>query len=317
VAGETGTIRVINHLRMELPERITSLPGIRITALAPDDRVPDGLRADVVFTHTVGGPNLSELLRRGVRWVQVMGVGVDQFPLKAMADDQVLTCARGATAVPISEFALAAMTSFAKAIPEVWIDRPPENGWFSPSRLSGLRGRTVVIVGVGGIGARIARVALAFDMRVIGVRRRLLASPVEGIEITTDLADVIGEADHLVLAAPATPATTKLVDADLLARARPGLHIVNIARGALIDQDALRAALDDGRVARATLDAVEPEPLPDGHWMFAHPGVKLSPHVSWAGPGSRTAMIDAFVANYHRFVAGQPLAGVVDRSEGY
>jgi len=313
----TGTIHVINHLRMELPERITSLPAIRITALSPDAEVPVGLHADVVFTHTVGGPNLPELLGRGVRWIQVMGVGVDKFPLDALADDQVLACARGATAIPISEFALAAMTSFAKAIPEVWIDRPPGNGWFGSARISGLHGRTAVIVGVGGIGSRIARLALAFDMRVIGVRRRSRPSPVEGMAVATNLAEVIGEADHLVLAAPATAATTKLVDADLLARAKPGLHIVNVARGALIDQAALRAALDDGRVARATLDAVDPEPLPDDHWMFTHPNVKLSPHVSWAAPGSRTAMNDAFVANYHRFRAGEPLLGVVERSEGY
>jgi phosphoglycerate dehydrogenase-like enzyme len=154
-------------------------------------------------------------------------------------------------------------------------------------------------------------------MRVIGVRRRDKPSPVDGMETTTDLAEVIGEADHLVIAAPATDDTTRLLDAEMLDRVTPGLHVVNIARGSLIDQDALRVALDDGRVACASLDTVSPEPLPEGHWLFDHPSVRLTPHVSWAGPGSTTSMADAFISNYHRFRAGEPLEGVVDRVLGY
>jgi phosphoglycerate dehydrogenase-like enzyme len=308
---------VINTLGMELPGDITSLPGVRITDLSADAAVPADLRADVVFSHTWGAPNLPELLTRGVRWVQVMGVGVDKFPLDALRDDQTLACARGATAIPIAEFSMASMMSFAKSMPEVWIDEPPELGWFSGSRVSGLHGKTVVVVGVGGIGARVAQLSLAFGMRVIGVRRKDLPSPVDGMEIATDLKTVIGEADHLVLAAPATADTSHLIDAGVLAAAKSGLHIVNVARGALIDQDALRVALGNGQVARASLDTVDPEPLPEGHWLFTHPGVKLSPHVSWAGPGSRTAMTDAFIVNYHRFRSGEPLEGVVDRTLGY
>lgn len=311
------TTRVVNNLGMDLPDTITDLPGLRLTTIGPDDDVPDDLVADAVYTHTWGSPNLPELLDRGVRWVQVMGVGVDRFPLHLLADDQILACARGATAIPIGEFAVAAMASHAKAMPEVWIDEVPAGGWYGDARISGLHGKTVVIVGVGGIGSHVAHLSLAFGMRVIGVRRRDLPSPVEGMEIATDLAAVIAEADHLVLAAPATADSRHIVDADVLARAGDGLHIVNVARGSLVDQDALRVALDEGRVARASLDTVEPEPLPEGHWMFAHPGVRLSPHVSWVGPGSRTAMIDAFVDNYHRFRAGEPLEGVVDRELGY
>ncbi|MEZ5165353.1 MAG: NAD(P)-dependent oxidoreductase [Acidimicrobiales bacterium] len=310
-------IHVVNNLGMAMPESITSLPRIRLTDLGPDEPVPEDLRADVVYAHTHGGANLPELLTRGVRWVQVIGVGVDRFPLDALTDDQVLACARGATAVPIAEFVMAAMLASAKAMPEVWLDGPPENGWFTRSRLTGLHEKTVVIVGTGGIGAQVARHCLGFGMRVIGVRRQPLPSPVVGMEISTSLAEVIAEADHLVLAAPATRETVRLVDRELLALARPGLHLVNIARGTLVDEDALRAALDDGTLVRATLDAVEPEPLPAGHWMYDHPGVRLSPHVSWAGPGALTSMTDAFVTNYHHFVAGRELEGVVDRELGY
>ena len=103
----------------------------------------------------------------------------------------------------------------------------------------------------------------------------------------------------------------------MLALVRPGMHLVNIARGTLVDQDALREALDDGRVARATLDVCDPEPLPAGHWLYEHPGVSLTPHTSWAGPGAFTQLVGAFHANYLRWRTGEPLIGVVDIHAGY
>ena len=224
---------------------------------------------------------------------------------------------RGSTATPISEFALAAMLGHAKALPDVWINEAPTRGWHTGPPMGALNGHTVVIVGVGGIGAEIARLSLAFGMRVIGVRRRRLPAPHAQMEITTDLGEVVSDAHHLVLAAPATNETVALLDQDMLGRVTSGLHIVNIARGTLIDQEALREALDDGRVARASLDAVVPEPLPDGHWLFTHPSVRLSPHISWAAPNSGHSMFDTFITNYHLFAAGEPLEGIVDLALGY
>ncbi len=308
---------VVNNLGMDFPEEITSLPGLTEVRIDPNAEVPHGLRADVIFTHTRGAPNLETIIACGASWIHVMGVGIDEFPLELVQDDQTLTCARGSTATPISEFALAAMLGHAKALPDIWINEVPPNGWHTGPRIGALNGHTVVIVGVGGIGAEIARLSLAFGMRVIGVRRRLLPAPHAGMEITTDLSEVISDAHHLVLAAPATSETVALLDHDMLARVTPGLHIVNIARGTLIDQEALREALDDGRVARASLDAVVPEPLPDGHWLFTHRSVRLSPHISWAAPNSGHSMFDTFIANYHRLTAGEPLDGIVDLALGY
>jgi phosphoglycerate dehydrogenase-like enzyme len=92
---------------------------------------------------------------------------------------------------------------------------------------------------------------------------------------------------------------------------------VNIARGALVDHDALRVALDDGRVAMATLDTVEPEPVPEGHWLYTHPQVRLSAHVSWYTPDLQRAALDIFIDNLGRFARGAPLREVVDPDEGY
>jgi phosphoglycerate dehydrogenase-like enzyme len=163
----------------------------------------------------------------------------------------------------------------------------------------------------------VAKRALAFDLRVRALRRRKLWSPVPGVELAASLPELVADADHLVLAVPATGATRHIVDAPLLARVKPGLHLVNVARGSLVDQDALRAALDDGRVARASLDVCDPEPLPAGHWLYTHPKVHLSPHVSWAGPGAFEALLDSFIANVDLWQRGLPLEGVVDLEAGY
>jgi phosphoglycerate dehydrogenase-like enzyme len=251
----------------------------------------------------------------GVRWVQLSGTGVDGVPPEIFDDGRTVTCARGASAVPISEFVMGAILAVAKRFPDTWLHEPPRHWNFA--RLDGLDGRTLGLVGLGGIGSAIAQRALPFGMRVVAVRRTGAPSAVEGIEVVGTLEEVLDVADHLVLAAPATDRTRHLLDAAAFARVKPGVHLVNVARGALVDQDSLRAALDDGRVAVATLDTVDPEPLPAGHWMYAHPKVRVSAHVSWASPTGLARPVEIFVENLGRYLAGEPLAHVVDRAEGY
>jgi phosphoglycerate dehydrogenase-like enzyme len=130
-------------------------------------------------------------------------------------------------------------------------------------------------------------------------------------------AELLRDADHLVIAAPLTAETRHIVNRESLRHAKRGLHIVNIARGGLIDQDALREALDTGLVGAASLDAVTPEPLPAGHWMYSHPQVRLSPHVSWSWPGAATTLTAKFVENVRLRLSGKPLVNVIDPDQGY
>jgi phosphoglycerate dehydrogenase-like enzyme len=123
--------------------------------------------------------------------------------------------------------------------------------------------------------------------------------------------------EHLVLAAPLTPATRHIIDRGSLACAKPGLHIVNVARGALIDDDALLQALDTGLVGRATLDATEPEPLPSGHPFYRHPRVRLSPHASVHTPKTPERFATKFAENLARFRGGNALLDRVDFGRGY
>jgi phosphoglycerate dehydrogenase-like enzyme len=306
-------LRVVNQLGERAAAAVLhDFPDAEIIAYSPDGP-PPGFTADVMFGGWGEWAEVAPWVRT-VPWVQLSGTGIDGLPAE-LFDGRTVTCARGASGVAISEFVMAAMLAFAKDMPGVWLDAPPRHWNFHP--LSTLEHKNLALVGLGGIGTEIATRAIPFGMRVRAVRRTAAPSPVPGVEVVTNFADLLPEADHLVLAAPGTARTRNLVDAAALEAVKPGVHLVNIARGSLVDQDALRVALDDGRVAMATLDTVDPEPLPPGHWMYEHPKVRLSAHVSWGTTEYFTGSIAVLVENLHRFVEGRPLRDLVDRTEGY
>jgi phosphoglycerate dehydrogenase-like enzyme len=278
---------------------------------------PAGLQADAFFGGYLGWPDIVRWLDvGGVQWVQLSGTGVDNVPSEVFAG-RTVTCARGASAVPISEWVLAAMLAWAKRFPETFLSEAPPYWNFPNPPLDRLEGSTLALVGLGGIGEAIARRALAFGMHVRAMRRTATPSPIPEVEIVTTLDELLPGAHHVVLAAPATAKTRQLFDVHAFKLMTPGAHVVNIARGALVDQDALRAALDDGTVAMATLDTVDPEPLPAGHWLYAHPHVRLTAHVSWYTPELQQAAVEILVENIGRFQRGEPLLHVVDAAEGY
>jgi phosphoglycerate dehydrogenase-like enzyme len=307
--------RVLTHVGGPIVDQIRdAVPDADVVVIPTEEPLDEGLQGDVLFTLAWGTPNLEHVLSRDVRWIHTLGTGVDRFPLE-LVGGRVLTCSRGASAVPIAEWVLAQMLAFEKQLPDSWITEVPEH-WNS-AQLGGLHRGTLGLIGLGGIGAAVAERALPFGMRVVALRRTSRPSPVAGVEPATRLDDVLAVADHLVLTAPGTPETHHLLDRAAFAAVRPGVHVVNIARGSLIDQDALHVALDDGRVALASLDAVDPEPLPAGHWIYTHPRVHLSPHISWSMPGATDVLVATFIENLRRYVAGDPLEGVVDVDAGY
>jgi phosphoglycerate dehydrogenase-like enzyme len=308
-------IRVLNLMGEPAAEvALAAVPDAEILSY-PADAVPDDVRAEVMFSSFGEMPLHHRLDEVGVRWMHIPGTGVDTWP-RAILAGRTVTCSRGVSAVPIAEYVLAAMLAFEKDIPRIFLHEVPEH-WNFHTPMGELSGRTVAIVGLGGIGEAVATRSLAFGCRVRALRRRPEQGAPDGVELAADLPDLLASADHLVLAAPATAATAHLLDAAAFAVVKPGVHLVNIARGSLVDQDALRVALDDGRVAMATLDTVTPEPLPEGHWMFSHPLVRVTAHVSWGSPHAFARIMQAFADNLARYVAGEPLVGVVDLDEGY
>lgn len=312
-------MRVIAQLGAASPQ------GDRIRSAHPDVELveftggepPAALAADAFFGGYLGWDDIVRWLDAArVRWVQLTGTGVDGVP-REVFEARTVTCARGASAVPISEWVMAAILAHAKRLPQTFLHHPPKYWNFPDPVLDRVEGSTLALVGLGGIGSAIARRALAFGMQVRAMRRTAAPSPVPAVQLVPTLDELLPGAAHVVVAAPATARTRHLLDASAFALMTPGAHLVNIARGALVDQDALRAALDDGTIACATLDTVDPEPLPDGHWMYEHPQVRVTAHVSWYTPQLLDAAVDIFVENLGRFRRGDSLLHVVDIAEGY
>lgn len=308
-------LRIATHMPAELLAPVReAFSQVEILPVPSEGALAGDFEADVLLTLPWGTPNLAEVLARGVRWVHAYGTGVNGFPFDVLGGVP-LTCSRGASATAISEWVMAVLLAAAKRLPETWLDEPPAR--WNVADLGSLRDAQLALIGFGGIGQAIARRALPFGMRVRGHRRTAAPSPIPGVELAPDLASLLAEADHVVVAAPETPATRHLLRDETFALMKCGVHLVNVARGGLVDQDALRRALDSGRVGRATLDCVEPEPLPAGHWLYEHPRVHLTPHVSWAGPESHAGLMERFIENLERFAAGEPLAYRVDPDERY
>jgi phosphoglycerate dehydrogenase-like enzyme len=307
--------RVLSHLPVATLAPIAErFPDIDFVQVPTQGIVPASLRGEVLLAFTWGSPNICELVEHGVEWIHTVGTGIDGFPMDAVGK-RLLTCARGASAIPMSEWTLAAMLNFEKQLPQRWAKQPPAQWNFA--KLGGLYGRTVGLLGLGAVAEAIAKRAIAFGMRVRAIRRTTKPSSIPEVEIAPNLDDLLASADHLVVAMASTSETRHIIGRDALAKVKPGVHLVNVARGALVDQDALREALDAGRVARASLDVADPEPLPAGHWLYQHPQVFLTPHVSWSMPGSLDWILATFEDNLHRYLAGEALAGVVDRGAGY
>lgn len=307
------TVRVFDTMGLATERLRAEFPECEIIDASGELPPPD-VHAPVLF----GGwddAKVLPLLERGVEWIQLPGTGIDGVSRDVLERVQTVTCARGASAVPISEYVLATMLAFEKGFPDFWLREPPDRWNFQ--RMDTLAGKTVGIVGLGGIGTAIATRALAFAMHVRALRRTATPSPIPEVEVVTTVADLVRDAQHVVLAAPGTERTRHILDAAAFAAMSDGVHVVNIARGTLVDQDALRAALDSGRVARASLDTVDPEPLPAGHWLYGHPKVFLTPHSSWASRDLLGATVDIFCTNLRRYLDGKPLLHVVDVAEGY
>jgi phosphoglycerate dehydrogenase-like enzyme len=312
----SALITILSHVPVTLLGPVLKrFPDVSIVQIPEKSPLDAGVRGEVLLTQAWGSPNLAQAMARGVRWVHAYGTGVNAFPFDALGEVP-LTCSRGGSAIPIAEWTLAAMLAFEKRFPESFVH--DATSW-KISALGGLWQRTLALVGFGGIGQEVAKRALAFGMRVRALRRGEGQSAVAGVDLVRALPELLAGADHVVIAAPATPATRHLIGREALAHVKPGVHLVNVSRGALIDQDALRAALDAGRVAGATLDVTEPEPPPAGHWLYAHPRVRLSPHISWSMPGALEMLLEPFLENLALWQSGRPLLArdLVDRSLGY
>ena len=278
-----------------------SFPGHRLVVLDPGRRTAaaDDVLAEATVLLTAMAPVDRGLLERAPRvgLVAKPGAGVDNIDLDTATSRGVLVChAPGTRGQAVAEHVVWALLELAK--------RTATRGRGTAAPLD-LAGTTLGLVGLGDIGARVARVAAALEMDVVAATpsRR----PVPGVPVRFSGIDAIHrEVDALVLCAPLTPETTGLVDVRSLAEMRPGAVVVNVARGRCVVTDDLVAALSGGRLRGAALDVTDPEPLPEDHPLRRMPNVLLTDHVAGRTPRAQRMAIGRMVADVTAFLDGQP-----------
>jgi len=255
----------------------------------------------------------------GLRWVQTLSTGIESYP-PALLQDRLVTCGRDLYTDAIADYVIAALLNATRPIEQLKVVEP---GQWKPMlkiamAMPTLAGQTLGLVGFGALGQGIARRAVAFGMKVVALRHGPWREVPDGLTPAQDLSEVLGAADHLVLAAPLTDETRHMMNVASFAAMRRGAHLVNISRGELVDQEALLAALDRGELGRATLDVTSPEPLTEGHPLYAHPDVLITPHVSWGGSDVNKGFAERFRTNLDAYV-GDPaqMVAKVDLQRGY
>ncbi|MDR7418111.1 MAG: D-2-hydroxyacid dehydrogenase [Armatimonadota bacterium] len=338
------TVLIASYLEPEHVERIRAVSGIRVLydpALLPaprytcdhvghpltrssdDERRWRGYLAEAEVMFDFDYPNLrglKDLIPR-VRWIQATSTGIGQTLIRAglIESPIVFTTARGTHAKPLADFVLMAILWFAKDGFRMVRDQAAHR-W---ARYCGrdLRGATVGVVGLGTIGREVARVCTAMGMRVMGVRRTPTPDDViQDVDVVlpvSEVARMLEAADYLVLAAPHTPDTDRLIGRDELSRIKPGAVLINVARGAIVDEPAMIEALRAGRLSGAALDVFATEPPAPDNPLWDMPNVLISPHSASTVETENATLTDLFCENLDRYLRGTALLNVFDRERLY
>ncbi len=252
-----------------------------------------------------------------LRWVQGTAAGtgeqVKAAGLTAPELERVaITSASGVHVGPLAEFCMLGLLAFTKGLARLQADQRAHRWEHYP--MAELRGGTLLILGLGAIGTEVGRLAKAFGMRTVGVNRGGDSdSPdVDAVHPISSLPELLGRADALVITLPLTEETRGMLDADALARLRPGAILVNAGRGGVVDEPALVRALHEGRLAGAALDVFASEPLPDDSPLWECPNVLISPHTAALSIHENERITELFCENLRRYLAGDELLSRVD-----
>jgi len=303
-----------------LDEAVARFPGVEFVRPADLDRLAQAVPgAEILITaNRTYTPDTAAVIRKhgtALRWIQFSTSGTDKARASGLPSGLVVTNAAGMRAFAVAEHAIALTLALMRRLRQTEAARR-EQFWsrdvLSPS-LDNLSGKHLLIVGLGAIGQEIARKAKAFDMAVTGISRSAGPLPhVDRVRPRGELVAACGEADIVVLAATSDESTHKILGREAIAALKSTAVVVNIARGALVDEPALISALEAKRIAGAGLDVMVTEPIPAGHPFWALDNVVMTPHVAGAGaatPAGGFARI--FADNLRLWIDGKPLKQVV------
>jgi phosphoglycerate dehydrogenase-like enzyme len=253
-----------------------------------------------------------------LKFIQSISSGTDWYDKDVLRAHGIrLASAAGVNAEAVAQHAMALILALRRRLPEAR-DNQRAGLWRGmiseiAAREDQLTGKTLLVVGLGRIGARLAHLARAFGMRVIAIRRNPAADAagVDAVGGNDRLREMLGEADIVALTCPLTPETENLIDAAALAAMRPAAHLVNVARGRIVDEPALIRALQEGRIAAAALDVTVEEPLPQSSPLWSLPNVLLTPHTAGETQSYEDGVIDILLENLDRLWRGETLVNQV------
>ena len=297
-----------------------SQDSLLIEAIEQGGATPADVADAQALVWAAGPADFPDPVPDNIEWVQLFSAGVEEFFTSGVIPrypNVRFTSAAGAFAHTVAEHALALLLAGVRYLPEQLGARTWRSNEFAP-HVGTLRGATVGIVGAGSIGRALIPMLAAIGARVVAVNRS--GTPVPGAAQTipaANIGEIWSRIDHVVVAAPATPATAHLVGEAELAQLKPTSWVINVARGSLVDTDALVTALRSGTIGGVGLDVTDPEPLPDGHPLWALPNAMITPHDSNPPQRRDAAFADRVATNVRRFVAGQDLVAPIDPISGY
>jgi phosphoglycerate dehydrogenase-like enzyme len=302
------------HVAYRLHERFSTLgTGIGSFAVRDADTLEKRVgEADVLV---ISGLWQNSLLDRAgrLRFIQSIGAGTDQFPRDELAKRGIrLSSARGVNARVVAEHAMALILALSRRLPEAR-DNQAKRVWRGmigdlAGREDELGGKTLLVVGLGDIGGRLARLAKAFDMHVIGLRRDVAAGSgaADTVRGMDELKSLLAEADFVALTCPLTKETENLIDGQAFARMKPSAHLVNIARGRVVDEAALIEALNARRIAGAGIDVTAEEPLSPSSPLWGMPQLLITPHTAGETRRYEDNVIEILRDNLGRIWRGEP-----------
>ena len=314
--------------------------GVRDELLESLERVSDGIEIVTVTGQEFSGEKVAileqaevilgvcspQLIRtaKNLHWLQHFGTGVDRCLMspEAQEADFILTNSQHTAGPPIAEHVIAMLMMLTRNLQyfhhlqqeQIW-QRPPD----TPSPMIEIGGKTMLVVGLGGIGTEVARRAAALGMRVIATRRSSREGPdfVDYVGLADELTDLAAQADVIVNALPLTRETTGIFGREFFAAVKQGAYFISIGRGRNTDTGELIAALKGGRLAGAGLDVTDPEPLTKGHELWTLPNVIITPHISYMTDRGFERNRLVITENLRRYINGERLLNVVDIDRGY
>jgi phosphoglycerate dehydrogenase-like enzyme len=311
----------------EMVSRVEAVGPVRVVPISAEGRAHDDDEAAlesarILFRGGLSAGVLEHLLTRtpNLEWIHSVSAGVERVAIPGVVSrGVVVTNGRGVFSRPIAEYVVMMLLAIARRLPQL-VELQRERTW-QPLGGRELSGMTLGILGFGSIGADVAALLQPFGTRILATRRHPERGPGAASNVrllsSDHLSELLQASDVVLVALPLTEQTAGIISAEELQQMRPDAWLINIARGRLVDEAALRRALETGSIGGAVLDVFTEEPLPTDSPLYRTPNLLLTPHSSWASDRVADRSIDLFVDNLRRYLAREPLHNVVDLQAGY